>query len=76
MTAEGMIATIPDQSAPMTSGEWARAAVELAAAVLHKRDHRFARAYDYRCSIPSTDCRRLTVKAATAACPDAASGAT
>ncbi|OBG00768.1 hypothetical protein A5773_04180 [Mycobacterium sp. 852014-52450_SCH5900713] len=33
MTAEGVIAVIADQSAPMTSDQWARAAVELAAGV-------------------------------------------
>jgi phage terminase large subunit-like protein len=33
MTAEGVIAMIADQSAPMTSDQWARAAVELAADV-------------------------------------------
>jgi phage terminase large subunit-like protein len=33
MTAEGVVAVIADQSAPMTSDQWARAAVELAADV-------------------------------------------
>ncbi|MCV7377937.1 hypothetical protein H7K38_04630 [Mycobacterium alsense] len=33
MTAEGVVAVIADQSAPMTSDAWARAAVELAADV-------------------------------------------
>lgn len=33
MTAEGVVAMIADQSAPMTSDQWARAAVELAADV-------------------------------------------
>jgi phage terminase large subunit-like protein len=34
MTAESVVAVIPDQSTPMTSDQWARAAVELAADVV------------------------------------------